>query len=146
MKKAFIVAAVFAAIALIRLICALVILTPCYKTEAVVTFIGLPDGHVFGSFTDESSVMYEEKMMFPTLLIGGNFIALETVEQFYGRKINIAIHPHSGEIYYAPHLYARMIPSATISIVSAIAGAIIGAVQKKCKAPHTDKREQGKEQ
>lgn len=127
MKKAFILSAVFAAVALFLLIEALVILTPCYNTEAVVTFIGLPQGHVFGSFTDESGVMYEgeEKMMFQTLLIGGNFIDLETVEQFYGKEITISIDPHSGKIYYAPHLYARILPFAAISLVSAATGAII---------------------
>ena len=141
MKKAFIVAAVFAGIALIQLIYAVVVLAPCYKTTAVIDFIGLPAGVVIGSYTDENGESYKEWEMFTTLLIGGNFVKLETVEQFYGKEINISIHPHSGEIYYAPHLYARMIPSAAISIVSAA----VGAVQKKKKAPHTYKREQRKE-
>ncbi len=141
MKKAFIVSAVFAAVALFQLIYALVILTPCYKTEAVVDFIGMPQGHVFGSFTDESGTMYEEKMMFPTLLLGGNFVDLETVEQFYGKKINIYIHPHSGNIYYAPHLYAMALPFAVISLVSAA----IGSVKRKIDtSKHNKRKEQDK--
>ena len=138
MKKVFIVSAVFAAVALIQLIYALVILTSCYKTEAVVDFIGMPDGVVFGSFTDETGVMYEDKMMFHTLLLGGNFISLETVEQFYGKEINISIHPHSGKIYYAPHLYAKVLPFAVISLVLLA----IGAVKRKINISKQNKRKE----
>lgn len=138
MKKAFIVSAVFAAFALIQLIYALVVLTPCYNTEAVVDFIGMPQGHVFGSFTDESGAMHEEEMMFRTLLLGGDFIDLKTVEQFYGREITISIHPHSRKIYYAPHLYATVLPFAVISLVSAV----IGAVKRKISISKKNKRKE----
>ncbi len=137
MKKAFIVAVVFAGIALFHLIYAAVVLAPCYKTTAVIDFIGLPQGVVMGSYTDESGESYKEREMFPTLLIGGNFVKLETVEQFYGKEINISINPHSGEIYYAPHLYAQIIPFAVISLVSAIVGAIMAAAKRMKKAPPT---------
>lgn len=138
MKKAFIVSVVFAAFALIQLIYALVILTPCYKTKAVVDFIGMPQGNVFGSFTDESGAMHEEEMIFRTLLLGGDFIDLETVEQYYGEKISISIHPHNGKIYYAPHLYATALPFAVISLVSAV----IGAVKRKINTSKKNKRKE----
>ncbi|MBQ9947362.1 MAG: hypothetical protein IJO91_03150 [Oscillospiraceae bacterium] len=137
MKKAFIVAVVFAGIALFHLIYAAVVLAPCYKTTAVIDFIGLPQGVVMGSYTDESGESYKEREMFPTLLIGGNFVELETVEQYYGKEIDISINPHSGKIYYAPHLYAQIIPFAVISLVSAIVGAIMGAAKRMKKAPPT---------
>lgn len=137
MKKSFIVAAVFAAIALFYLVNAVVILVPSYKTEAVVDFIGLPAGAVFGTYTDESGAMHSEERMFPTLLLAGNHIGLETVERFYGREINIYINPSDGKIYYAPHLYAQMIPFAVISLFSVAVGAVSGYIQRKKKATHT---------
>lgn len=66
-----------------------------YRTAAEVEFIGLPDGIVFGSYTDRSGIPHSGEKLFASYLAQGHTVR---VEQYYGRSIDIIINTDNGEI------------------------------------------------
>jgi len=63
-----------------------------YKTTATVTFVGLPEGTVFGNFTDSKGNEYVEKVMFQKAefsRLGASKINQEKFDRYVGSEITI---------------------------------------------------------
>ena len=66
-----------------------------HKTTLTVTFIGLPDGNVFGDYTDANGVQHKNEPAF----IKSSFSGYKTkVEQYYGKTFTILDNPETGLI------------------------------------------------
>lgn len=66
-----------------------------HKTTLTVTLIGLPDGNVFGDYTDANGVQHKNEPVF----IKSSFSRYKTkVEQYYGKTFTILDNPETGLI------------------------------------------------
>ena len=66
-----------------------------HKTTLTVTSIGLPEGNVFGDYTDANGVQHQDEPAF----IDSSLSGYKTdVEQYYGRTFTILNDPETGRI------------------------------------------------
>lgn len=66
-----------------------------HKTTLTVTSIGLPEGNVFGDYTDANGVPHQDEPAF----IDSSLSGYKTdVEQYYGRTFTILNDPETGRI------------------------------------------------
>lgn len=64
-----------------------------YKTTLTVTFIGLPEGNVFGDYTDAHGVRHQNEPAF----VNSAFSGYKTdVKQYYGSTFTILNDPETG--------------------------------------------------
>ena len=66
-----------------------------YKTTLTVTFIGTPDGTVFGNYIDSKGQQHLNESAFYKSSFSGY---KKNVEQYYGNVITIMVNPETGEI------------------------------------------------
>ena len=101
-----------------------------YRTEAVVEFIGLPPGNVYGSYIDESGLQHNEEYLFNTLFIQGHGTdAMELANSLYGDKVSVMISP-KGEIYCCGHLRLRWMAYGVLSAAILLIYCILCVVTK----------------
>ena len=92
----------FGVVFVVSLICTLVCFVEdmrvggWYKTTLTITFIGLPDGAVYGDYVDEGGEKHSNELAFR------NDIPLSKYrndsEKYYGDIVKIAIDPQTGKI------------------------------------------------
>ena len=67
-----------------------------YKTELTITFIGLPDGVVFGDYTDQNGV----EQVNVSVYYDSSFVGNKTdTDKYIGKVVNIAIDHLSSKIF-----------------------------------------------
>jgi hypothetical protein len=75
-------------------------------TTAEITFIGLPDGNVFGTFTDINNVVHEEVSMYQDYkftVLGALKKGVDS-EPYIGAKVNITYNPKTLTDKYGPEI------------------------------------------
>lgn len=66
-----------------------------YKTTLTVTFIGKPDGTVFGDYTDAKGQLHQNKPAYYEPFFSGYS---KDAEQYYGKVVTIMENPETGEV------------------------------------------------
>ena len=90
-----------------------------YKTTLTVTFIGLPEGNVFGDYTDAKGVQHLNEPAFIKSSLSGY---KTNAEQYYGSTFNILIEPETGLIRNYDELYRN---SIFFSVLTVLSGALL---------------------
>ena len=74
-----------------------------YRTTLTVTSIGLPDGSVFGDYTDAHGTLHQNEPAFPF-----TFGDRKHVEQYYGTQIGVLNNPDTGELVKADGMISSL--------------------------------------
>ena len=85
-----------------------------HKTTLTITDIGLPDGVVFGDYTDAAGQNHENEAV---LNWGGSFRS-NSVEQYYGQKITILCGTEKGDVLDYESLIKNNIISFGLMFIS----------------------------
>ena len=103
------------------------------KTTLTITFIGLPDGTVFGDYTDAAGRKHENE----AALTMSGFLRGKDVEQYYGQKITILCGTEKGEVLDYSGLIKANIIAFCITLISGLL-LYFGFIRKK--VPQRDNR------
>ena len=89
-----------------------------YKTELTITFIGLPDGVVFGDYTDQNGV----EQVNVSVYYDSSFVGNKTdTDKYIGKVVNIAIDPVSGKIVDHDRLKKDTLSDVGMFLISSFA-------------------------
>lgn len=99
-----------------------------YKTECTITFIGLPDGAVFGDFVDADGILHENEALYIDEDFQGHSAK---VEQHYGKTITILYDKESGIAVNYDHTVSSTLMSAALIAVCILLLRIMHGKQKK---------------
>ena len=89
-----------------------------YKTELTITFIGLPDGVVFGDYTDQNGV----EQVNVSVYYDSSFVGNKTdTDKYIGKVVNLAIDPVSGKIVDHDSLKKDTLSDVGMFLISALA-------------------------
>lgn len=98
------------------------------KTDATITFIGKPQGVVFGDFTDDKGILHEEEALYSDLRFFG--YGGRNVEPYYGKQVKILYKPSTGEIVS----YDNLLMDALMSVgLFGITSVVLFIINKKRK-------------
>ena len=84
-----------------------------YRTTLTVTFIGLPDGTVFGDYTDAHGTLHQNEPALPF-----SFGDRNHVEQYYGTEIAVLNDPDTGELVKADGMVSNLLLSGGVTLLS----------------------------
>lgn len=87
------------------------------KADCTITFIGLPDGTVFGDFTDSDGVVHINEALYTSSFLQ---IFNTNAEHCCGTQITILYDPHSGRIINYDHTIRILSISAALMVLSAL--------------------------
>lgn len=85
--------------------------------DCTITFIGLPDGAVFGDFTDSDGVEHANEYLYLNGFLQGDSA---DVEKYYGTHIKILYDKESGEIINYGHTVTSALIGALLILISVI--------------------------
>ena len=88
------------------------------KVDCTITFIGLPDGTVFGDFTDSDGVVHVNEPLYTSCILQGYN---HDVEPYYGKHAVFLYDKHSGKIVN----YENVIRNITVSIAILLLSSVI---------------------
>ena len=88
-----------------------------HKTTLTVTFIGLPDGTVFGDYTDANGQYHQNEPVFHKSSFFGYH---KDVEQYYGKAITILDDPATGEVLNYDDLFPKNILYLGLAVISGV--------------------------
>lgn len=97
--------------------------------DCTITFIGLPDGAVFGDFTDSDGVEHVNEYLYLNGFLQGDSA---DVEKYYGTHIKILYDKQSGEIINYGYTVTSTLVCAFLTLISVI---IIWIMKRKRKNP-----------
>lgn len=97
--------------------------------DCTITFIGLPDGAVFGDFTDSDGVDHVNEYLYSSGFLQGDSA---DVEKYYGTHIKILYDKESGEIINYGQAVTSTLVCAFLILISVI---IIWIMKRKRKKP-----------
>jgi len=103
------------------------------KTTLTITFIGLPDGTVFGDYTDAAGRKHENE----AALTMSGFLRGKDIEQYYGQEITILCGTEKGEVLDYTGLIKANIIAFCITLISGLL-LYFGFIRKK--VPQRDNR------
>lgn len=93
-----------------------------YKTNAKVTSIGLPDGAIYGDFTDEEGIFHSDEYLFVDHRFTNFFCIKRTnqndVEKYIGTEITILYDSSNNKIISYNNLLRRIVINLIISLLS----------------------------
>ena len=95
--------------------------------DCTITFIGLPDGAVFGDFTDSDGVDHVDEYLYLNGFLQGDSA---DVERYYGVHIKILYDKQSGEIINYGYTVTSTLIGALLILISVI---IIWIMKRKRK-------------
>ena len=95
----------------------LIIMRNGETADCTITFIGLPDGAVFGDFTDSDGVDHINEFLYLNGFLQGDSA---DVEKYYGTHIKIMYDKESGEIINYGHTVTSALIGAALILVSGI--------------------------
>lgn len=88
-----------------------------HKTILTVTFIGKPDGTVFGDYTDAKGQLHQNKPAYYEPFFSGYS---KDAEQYYGKVVTIMENPETGEVLNYDRLFRNNIIFFSLTIVSGV--------------------------
>ena len=102
------------------------------KYEAEITFIGLPDGTVVGTFTDSNNELHKDVPLYQSSEYSING---KSPESQYGKKIKIVYDPDTDDIDKAPTFTVNDAMCLTAALLS---GAMLLNKKRKINRRKTD--------
>ncbi len=100
------------------------------KIDAVITFIGLPDGHIFGDFIDSDGCIHKEEFLGSHNIVHGTGKKnAEKAEKYVGKHITILYNKKSGDIIIYDITLTKIINFLIVFLVSLIL--ILASVKNK---------------
>ncbi len=96
-----------------------------YKTDAVITFIGLPDGAVFGDFVDSEGNVNTKAYLYTDFRFTEFFsvkkVNNDTIEKYIGKKTKILFNTTSKDIASYDNLIKHIVINIVVFSISGIA-------------------------
>ena len=93
-----------------------------YRTDFKITFIGLPDGTVFGDYIDQKGKEHINEPSFYDPSISGY---KTEVEKYYGKVIRVVIDPDSGQVMDYDRLMTSNLVFIGIFLISSLTLAVL---------------------
>ena len=99
-----------------------------FRTTMVITFIGTPDGALFGTYTDQNG---EEHVNVPAYVDSAFSGHSKNVEQYYGKEVEILYDAETGDIWSYENLRQSIVISAAVFAGAGMLIYLLGFRRKK---------------